>query len=108
MNTATEASTLLLASHVEVDDHFIVVSLNDGRIISVPTSWYPRLAYATKEERRHFELVGKGIGIHWPLLDEDIQVAGLLEGKRSTESASSLSRWEKEMDRRRTANDFGT
>ncbi len=64
----------------------------DGRAISVPLDWYPRLAYGTLEERNNVELYGDGT-IHWPDLDEDISVEGLLAGRRSRESESSLARW---------------
>ncbi len=78
---------------VRVTEDTLSVDLEDGRTISVPLAWYPRLAYATPEERRRFEIVGAGYGIHWPDLDEDISVEGLLAGKRSTESPQSFERW---------------
>ena len=78
---------------VEVTDDALVVDLVDGRTIAVPLSWYPRLAHATAEERRTFEILGRGEGIHWPALDEDVSVTGLLAGRRSGESQDSLSRW---------------
>jgi len=58
-------------------DHFIV-ALADGREIKIPLEWFPRLANATEQERKTFELIGNGQGIHWPLLDEDISIEGLL------------------------------
>lgn len=73
-----------------VDDH-LRAHLADGRIISVPLSWYPRLLHATPEERSNCEVDGRGI--HWPDLDEDISVLNLLEGRRTAESRSSLRRW---------------
>lgn len=72
----------------------LVVELRDGRVLSVPLAWYPRLAAATATERRRWELIGPGIGIHWPLIDEDVSIEALMAGQRSTESASSLRRWE--------------
>ena len=78
---------------VEVTDDTLSVDLEDGRTIAVPLSWFPRLAYATPEERQNFRIAGAGYGIHWPDLDEDIGVEGLLLGKRSTESPESLARW---------------
>ncbi len=78
---------------VRVTEDTLSVDLEDGRTISVPLAWYPRLAYATPEERRRFEIVGAGYGIHWPDLDEDISVEGLLAGKRSTESPQSFEQW---------------
>ncbi len=74
-------------------DDTLAVDLEDGRTISVPIGWYPRLAYATSQERDNFELSGAGRGIHWPDLDEDIGVEGLLLGKKSTESSDSFARW---------------
>ncbi len=78
---------------VEVTDDTLSVDLEDGRTISVPIGWYPRLAYSTPAERSNFQISGAGFGIHWPDLDEDIGVEGLLLGKRSTESPASFARW---------------
>ena len=86
---------------VRVSEDTLSVDLEDGRTISVPLSWYPRLAYATEAERQHFEIVGAGYGIHWPEIDEDIGVEGLLLGKRSTESPASLARWLAEREQKR-------
>ena len=66
---------------------------HDGRSIAVPIGWYPRLSHATPVERDNFEISGAGYGIHWPDLDEDIGVEGMLLGKKSAESAESLGRW---------------
>lgn len=63
----------------------LVVSLNDGRTLSVPLAWFPRLARASEEQLAAFELLGEGEGIHWPAVDEDISVLGLLEGRPSIE-----------------------
>lgn len=71
----------------------LVVDLVDGRTLSVPLSWYPRLAHGTAAERAEWRLIGRGEGIHWPKLDEDISVEGLLAGRRSGESQASLQRW---------------
>jgi hypothetical protein len=59
----------------------MVVSLVDGRKISIPLVWFPRLANATKAQLDNYELLGDGEGIHWPELDEDLSVAGLLNGE---------------------------
>jgi hypothetical protein len=64
----------------------LVVSLSDGRTISVPLIWFPRLARATSEQQQHYELMGDGIGIHWSEIDEDISVFGLLAGNASIEA----------------------
>jgi hypothetical protein len=87
---------------VRVTDHALQVELVDGRVLSVPTTWYPRLASASDPERRSWVLIGAGVGIHWPQLDEDISVEGLLRGERSGESTSSLRSWR--VTRKRLAN----
>jgi hypothetical protein len=81
------------AQQVSVTDDALVVDLVDGRTITVPVTWYPRLAHGDRAERNHWRLIGEGEGIHWPDLDEDISVDGLLAGRRSGESQSSLRRW---------------
>lgn len=78
---------------VRVTDDELVVRLADGRTISVPLEWYPRLLHATHKESRNVRLIGRGTGLHWPDLDEDISVRGLVLGKRSGESAASFDRW---------------
>jgi hypothetical protein len=79
--------------NVTVTDDTLMVDLEDGRTISVPVSWYPRLAYGSPEERANFQISGAGYGIYWPDLDEDVGVEGLLLGKKSSESPSSFERW---------------
>jgi hypothetical protein len=69
------------------------VELSDGRTLSVPLAWFPRLLHATPKERLDWRLVGNGEGIHWPAVDEDISVEGLIAGKPSAESAQSLKSW---------------
>jgi hypothetical protein len=93
MLSATSVLTIPRAIAVTVTDDTLSVDLEDGRTISVPIGWYPRLAYGTTEERTNFEISGAGHGIHWPDLDEDIGVEGLLLGKQSTESSLSFKRW---------------
>lgn len=82
-----------LAHTVEVTDEALVVDLTDGRTLSVPLAWYPRLAYGTPTQRSKWRLIGRGVGIHWPELDEDISVEGLLAGQPSGESQGSLQKW---------------
>lgn len=65
---------------VEFLDDFLVVGLKDGRKISVPIEWYPRLAHAAEKELSNWEICGGGYGIHWPDLDEDLSTEGLLRG----------------------------
>jgi hypothetical protein len=78
--------------HVRVTDKTLDVALTDGRTLSVPVNWYPRLAHGSATERRRWRLIADGSGIHWPDLDEDISVAGLLAGRRSGESATSFKK----------------
>jgi hypothetical protein len=81
------------ATRVEASDIALTVELVDGRSVSVPMLWFPRLVDGTPDERSNWRLIGRGEGIHWPDLDEDISVAGLLAGRRSGESQRSLKRW---------------
>jgi hypothetical protein len=85
--------TLARVLSVEVTDDTLSVDLDDGRTVSVPIGWYPRLAHGTIAERANLQISGAGYGVHWPDLDEDIGVEGLLLGKRSSESATSFERW---------------
>jgi hypothetical protein len=85
---------------VKVTEDTLSVDLEDGRTISVPIGWYPRLARGTPSERLNFQISGAGYGIHWPDLDEDIGVEGLLLGKQSTESPASFERWLQERESR--------
>ena len=73
------------AMAVECSDDELRVSLTDGRWLSVPIVWFPRLAHASASERANYELLGDGEGIHWPGVDEDISVAGLIAGQPSVE-----------------------
>lgn len=81
------------AENITVTDDTLSVDLSDGRTISVPLAWFPRLVHGTPEERSKWRLIGKGRGIHWEDLDEDISVEGLLAGKPSGESQGSFKRW---------------
>ncbi|MDP2481252.1 MAG: DUF2442 domain-containing protein [Candidatus Palauibacterales bacterium] len=78
---------------VEVTGGRLLAHLADERVLSVPLAWFPRLVHATPEERARYDLIGGGYGIHWPDLDEDISVEGLLAGRRSGESQRSFERW---------------
>ena len=71
----------------------LTVDLEDGRALTVPLAWYPRLVHGNQRERSRWRLLGRGLGIHWPDLDEDIRVGSLLPGRRSTESQESLKCW---------------
>lgn len=81
------------AENVMVTDDTLNVDLSDGRTISVPTAWYPRLLYSSSHERNNWRLIGRGHGIHWEDIDEDISVEGLLAGKPSNESQVSFKKW---------------
>jgi len=81
------------AQQVSVSDEALTVELEDGRTISAPLGWYPRLAHASAAERERWRLIGQGTGIHWEDIDEDIGIEGLLLGKRSGESQHSFQRW---------------
>jgi hypothetical protein len=93
MNTLTDEVRLLFAEQVRFTKDSLQVELADGRSISVPLSWYPRLVHATPKERAHWRLIGQGEGIHWPDLEEDISVENLVLGRRSGESQKSFQRW---------------
>ncbi len=92
MNTLA-AERQARAQSVTVTDDTLTVDLTDGRTISVPLVWYPRLLHARPEERRQWRPIGEGVGIHWPELDEDISVDNLLAGQPSGESQASLRQW---------------
>jgi hypothetical protein len=81
------------AEKVTVTDDTLSVDLSDGRTLSVPLCWFPRLLHATAVERNAWRLIGKGEGIHWEKIDEDISVEGLLAGGPSGESQSSFEKW---------------
>ena len=89
MLTTTDAK----AQSVSVTADTLAVDLSDGRSISVPLAWFPRLLHGTPEERNNWRFIGGGVGVHWPDLDEDISVENLLAGKPSGESQSSFKRW---------------
>jgi hypothetical protein len=93
--TSSVAATLTLTRlvNVTVTEDTLAVDLEDGRTVSVPIGWYPRLAHGTPTERVNFQISSAGFGIHWPDLDEDIGVEGLLLGKKSAESPASFERW---------------
>jgi hypothetical protein len=81
------------AEGVTVTEDTLSVDLSDGRTISVPLSWFPRLLHATPKERKNWRFIGKGHGIHWEDIDEDVSVEGMLAGKPSGESQASFKKW---------------
>ena len=93
MSSSTADTQSPTAASINVDDETLFVDLSDGRTISVPLAWYPRLASGTQEERATWRMIGGGRGIHWPDLDEDVSVDDLLAGRPSGESQTSLKRW---------------
>ena len=84
---------MLSAVAVELQDERLVVELSDGRSVTVPLDWYPRLVHASESERQNWRMLGDGYAIEWPDVDEHIGVEGLLAGRRSGESGQSLDRW---------------
>jgi hypothetical protein len=93
MPSAGATLTLPRVVNVTVTEDTLSVDLEDGRTIAVPIGWYPRLAHGIPAERANVQISSAGYGMHWPELDEDIGVEGLLLGKKSTESAASFERW---------------
>lgn len=93
MHTSMIEIEVPAAEHVTVTEDTLTVDLSDGRTISVPLAWYPRLTHAFQAEKNNWRLIGKGYGIHWEDLDEDISVEGLLAGKPSGESQASFKTW---------------
>ena len=91
--TASAAETTATADRVELNEESLVLLLADGRTVSAPLVWYPRLLAASVAERSSWRLIGQGRGVHWPELDEDISVANVLAGRGSQESPKSLARW---------------
>lgn len=89
LNLETEPS----AAQVMVTDDRLIVDLADGRILSVPLSWYPRLSHASEAERQNWQILGDGYAIEWTDLDEHIGIEGLLAGRQSGESEKSFQRW---------------
>ncbi|RPH93449.1 MAG: DUF2442 domain-containing protein [Calditrichaeota bacterium] len=93
MSTLTIEISELKADHVKIADDTLFVDLSDGRSIAVPVAWYPRLFHATSLEKNNWRLIGRGEGIHWPDLDEDISVENILSGRPSQEGQSSFKKW---------------
>ena len=93
MNTLKTEPREVLGQSVSATEDTLTVELRDGRTVSVPIAWYPRLSHGSDSERSDWRLIGDGLGIHWPQLDEDISVEGLLLGYPSNESPDSIQRW---------------
>jgi len=93
MNISAIEIEIPRAEGVKVTEDTLTVDLSDGRTISVPLEWFPRLLNATARERNNWRLIGRGHGIHWESIDEDISVEGLLAGRPSGENQQSFKKW---------------
>ena len=93
MTTLAIKLDLPYAENVMVTEDTLNVDLSDGRTISVPLTWFPRLVHASREQRNNWRLIGRGHGIHWDDIDEDVSVEGIITGRPSGESQSSLKKW---------------
>ena len=93
MTISTVEIEIPSVEQVEISDDSLSVELSDGRSLSVPLAWFPRLVHGSETERNNWRLIGKGHGIHWDDLDEDISVENLLAGKPSGESQASFKKW---------------
>jgi len=93
MSSSTVDTSSSTAVQIHVTEDQLVCQLADGRTISAPISWYPRLLHGSADERNNWQLIGGGSGVHWPALDEDISIENLLAGKSSGESQVSFKNW---------------
>lgn len=93
MTTFTSEAQAARAQNVAVTEDSLTVDLMDGRTISVPLAWYPRLLHGTPEERNNWRLIGDNVGIHWPDLDEDVSIENIVFGRPSGESQRSFQHW---------------
>ncbi len=93
MHSSAAKVKAVRGQRVVVTDDSLTIDLDDGRTITVPLAWFPRLVHGRPEERENWQIIGGGEGIHWPDLDEDISVEHLVLGWGSGESQASLQRW---------------
>ena len=93
MNTLAVEIRIPEALNVLLTDDTLSVDHSDGRSISVPIAWFPRLLHSTEQERNNWRLIDRGQGIHWDDIDEDISIEGLLAGRPSGESQESFKKW---------------
>ena len=100
MSTSAVDFEMPIAIDVSASDAELTVRLEDGRTISVPIHWYPRLAHGTLAERNHYEIDSFGEAIHWPDVDEDLSVKSIVAGWQSRETERSIRRW---LEERRAA-----
>jgi hypothetical protein len=108
MSTSAIEIEIPLARSVRVTEDTLHVDLSDGRTISVPLAWYPRLVHAAPNERQGWRLIAQGRGIHWESVDEDISIEGLLAGRSSGESQASFKKWLRTRPSRLTARSTAT
>jgi Protein of unknown function (DUF2442) len=94
MTTLAIEIRLAQIKSVSISEDTLTADLSDGRTISVPLNWYPRLLHGTPKERANWRLIGKGEGINWPDLEEDISVENLIYGQPSGESQKSFQKWQ--------------
>ena len=107
MNISAIEIEIPRAEGVKVIKDTLTVDLSDGRTISIPLEWFPRLLNATGRERNNWRLIGRGYGIHWEDIDEDISVEGLLAGRPSGESQQSFKKWLNQRQSRLTKHSSG-
>jgi hypothetical protein len=93
MNTLAVEIRIPEALNASLTDDTLSVDLSDGRSLSVPIAWFPRLLHSTEQERNNWRLIGRGQGIHWEDIDEDISIEGLIAGRPSGESQESFKKW---------------
>ena len=93
MSSSVARNKAISVLAVKITKQALTFDLQDGRSISVPLDWYPRLLHGSPGERNDWRIIGQGEGIHWPQLDEDISVSALLEGIPSQENPASLREW---------------
>jgi hypothetical protein len=93
MRTSATGSSVPEAASVTITRDSLTVNLGDGRTITVPFAWFPRLLHGSPPERKKWKIISRGKGIHWEELDEDISVEGLLAGRGSQESQQSFKKW---------------
>jgi hypothetical protein len=98
MSSSTTEPSVVRAETVTLTGDTITAELSDGSSIYVPLAWYPRLLHGSPDDSLNWRLIGGGVGIHWPELDEDISVGNLLAGQASGESQQSLKRWLSQRD----------
>jgi hypothetical protein len=103
MNTLMIEIRVAQIVDVHITDETLTVDLSDGRTVSVPLAWYPRLVHSTPTERNHWRLIGRGEGIHFSDLDEDISVENIVAGMPSSESQRSFQRWLEERQKSKTS-----